>query len=140
MCMLETCLLRKDIKCYYKKKILSQLVPLKVISIVQANGKFSQETNHKLGYLTQYNLQLMISCRGYDVGCCEDGVSHSQFSVSPQPFQHIYTIRKNNGLPKQTQLEGKFTNKISGPKALLNETSSTTVYLLQAFHICFIFV
>ena len=45
----------------------------------------------------------MISCRGYDVGChmsYEAGVSHSQFSVSPQPFEHIYTIRKNNGLPK----------------------------------------
>ena len=53
MCMLETCLLRKDIKYYVVKNILSQLVPLKVISVVQANGKFPQDTNHKLGYLTQ---------------------------------------------------------------------------------------
>lgn len=69
-------------------------MPLKVISIVQANGKFSQETNHKLGYLTQYNLQLMISYRGYDVGCCEDGVSHSQFCQPTAIPTHLYYKEK----------------------------------------------
>lgn len=53
MCVLKTCLLRKDVKYYAVKNILSQLMSLQVISVVQANGKFPQEGNHKLDYITQ---------------------------------------------------------------------------------------
>lgn len=54
MYILKTYLLRKNSKYYAVTNILFQLMPLQVISVVQANGKFPQETNHKkLGYLTQ---------------------------------------------------------------------------------------
>ena len=53
MCVLKTCLLRKDVKYYVVKNILSQLMPLQVISVIQANGKSPQERNHKLDYITQ---------------------------------------------------------------------------------------